>query len=297
MRQGCDLYHEPNFIPWQCELPTVATIHDLSVLLYPDWHPIERVKHFEANFFRGLQRCAHLITDSHFVRQELVQKLSIPPERITTVHLGIRSLFRPLATSEILPVLKEFQLREGCLLHVGTIEPRKNLLMLMRAYCDLPRRLRERSPLVLVGGWGWRNESIREYYESTARHAGVIKLGYVPDEQMPALYNGARALVFPSHYEGFGFPPLEMMACGGAVLASDAGSLKEILPDGMSLLSPDDPTAWRKAMHKMLVDDDHWNQSRLGSLDHASSFTWQRCARETWGVYQKTLQRKPSLAA
>jgi glycosyltransferase involved in cell wall biosynthesis len=286
----CDLYHEPNFIPWDCDVPAVATIHDLSVLLYPDWHPADRVKLFERHFLDGLKRCAHLITDSHYIRQQLVQQLGIHPDRVTAVHLGIRREFKPLAASEILPVLAGFNLQPGYLLHVGTIEPRKNLLMLMRAYCDLPRALRERSALVLVGGWGWRNEDIWEFYEATARHAGVIKLGYVPDEQMPALYNGARAMVFPSHYEGFGFPPLEMMACGGAVLASSAAALREVLPRSWSLLSPDDIAGWRDAMQAVLVDDDHWRQSKFGAVEHARSFNWERCARETWGVYEKTVK-------
>jgi len=156
----------------------------------------------------------HLIADSNCVRREMIEKLGIPAERITTVHLGVRPVFKPLPSAAVLPVLQGLGLRPGYLLHVGTIEPRKNLLRLMQAYCDLPRLLRESHPLALVGGWGWRNEQIREFYESTARHAGVVKLGYVPEEDLPAVYNGARALVFPTHYEGFGFPPLEMMACG-----------------------------------------------------------------------------------
>ena len=203
------------------------TIHDLSVLLHPEWHPIERVKAYEARFFKALRRSAYFIGVSEFTRQEVIHNLGIAPDRVSSVHNGIPDYYRPLPEGETRPCLDKLGLSPGYLLHVGTIEPRKNLLMLMRAYCGLPRPLRENSPLVLVGGWGWRNESIREYFESTARHAGVIKLGYVPDEQMPALYNGARALVFPSHYEGFGFPPLEMMACGGAVLASSAALFKK----------------------------------------------------------------------
>jgi alpha-1,3-rhamnosyl/mannosyltransferase len=296
-RLGCDLYHEPNYVPWRCDLPALATVHDLSVLLYPEWHPAERVKHFDMNFYRGLQRCVHLIADSHCVRREMIEKLGIPAERITAVHLGVRPAFRPLPAAAVLPVLRKLQLSRGYLLHVGTIEPRKNLLRLMQAYCDLPRPLRERHPLALVGGWGWRTEQIRDYYESTARHAGVVKLGYVPEEELPALYNGARALVFPSHYEGFGFPPLEMMACGGAVLASTAGSVREILPNNYPLLPPDDVVAWREGMRAILEDDDHCALLRQGAAEHARSFTWERCALETHAVYQKVLRGPARLAA
>ena len=297
-RRGFDLYHEPNYIPWACDLPVVATIHDLSVLLYPQWHPAERVDNFEKHFFGGLDRCRHLIADSDYIRREIIEKLHFPAERVTTVHLGVRPGFRPLPATEVLPILEKIGLRPGYLLHVGTIEPRKNLLMLMRAFVDLPAPLREKHPLVLIGGWGWRNEEIRDYFETTARRAGVRHIGYVSEEQLPAIYNGARALVFPSHYEGFGFPPLEMMACGGAVLASTAGSLREILPERSRLYSPDDLVSWREAMRDSIEDDDLLAQLQTGTVKHAGRFTWANCARQTWGVYENVLEpRKRAQAA
>ena len=106
------------------------------------------------------------------------------------------------------------------LLYLGTIEPRKNLMTLLRAYCLLPESVREETPLVLVGGWGWNSADVAAFLQDEARHRGVRYLGYIPDEAMCLLYNAARALVFPSRYEGFGMPPIEMMACSGAVLAS-----------------------------------------------------------------------------
>lgn len=296
-RLNGDLYHEPNYIPWRCELPTVATIHDLSVLLYPEWHPIERVKYFETHFYRGLKRCVHLITDTECVRQEIINKLGIHPAHLSTVHLGVRPNFRPLPTEQVTPLLKKLNLQPGFLLHVGTIEPRKNLLRLMQAYGDLPQPLREKHPLVLVGGWGWKTERIRDYYETTGRHQGVIKLGYVPDEDLPALYNGARALVFPTQYEGFGLPPLEMLACGGVALCSTAGSVGEIMPRDQRMLSPEDVCAWRDAMRELLTGDDFWRGLRRGSLEHASRFTWENCARQTWDVYRRVTTRKTAIAA
>ena len=297
-RSKCDLYHEPNFIPWKCDLPAIATIHDLSVLLYPQWHPLERARHHESNFLPGLHRCVHLIAPSHTVRREMIETLHLPAERITAVHQGVRPIFRPLSAEEVVPALKQFDLEPGYLLHVGTIEPRKNLLLLMKAYCDLPANLRAKHPLVLIGGWGWRNEDIREFYAKTACHAGVRHIGYVPDSHLAAIYNGARALVFPSHYEGFGFPPLEMMACGGAVITSTAGSVREIMPRDRTFLHPDDLTGWRDSMKDVLTDDDNWNGLRCGAIEHARHFTWERCARETWNAYEIALNpRRMSLAA
>ncbi len=296
-RLGCDIYHEPNSIPWPCNLPTVITIHDLSVLQHPEWHPAKRVKHYERHFFDGLKRASHLIADCHAIRREIIANLGVPSERVSTVHLGVREQFRSMPSEEIAPVLQTLGLKTDYLLHVGTIEPRKNLLMLMQAYCDLPSVLRERHALVLAGKWGWQNQQTRDYYFSTARHRGVVHCDYVADDQLPALYNGARALVFPSHYEGFGFPPLEMMACGGAVIASDIGSLREILPADMSLLPSNDLAAWRDGMQQMLTDRDWWNLSKQGAAAHASKYTWDRCARLTRNVYESVLQKKKALAA
>lgn len=286
----CQLYHEPNYIPFESDRPTVVTVHDLSVLRHPEWHPADRVRNFERAFVSGLQRSRQIITDSHAIRREIIDVIGLPDERVSAVHLGVRPAFRPMSEESTLTALRQWDLQPGYLLHVGTIEPRKNLLMLMRAYVDLPRELRERHPLVLIGGWGWQNDEIRGYYETAGRHYGVRHIGYAPEELLPAIYNGARCLVFPSHYEGFGFPPLEMLACGGAVLASNTASIAEIMPPGMNLLSPNDSIAWRESMRWVMRDEDYLNNLRRGGPAHAGRFTWRECARQTWDVYRRALE-------
>ncbi|HKB38172.1 MAG TPA: glycosyltransferase family 1 protein, partial [Gemmataceae bacterium] len=214
--QYSDLYHEPNYIPIECELPAVITVCDLSALLHPHWHPAARVASFEQNFRKGLAQCVHILTISEFSRREIVSALGIAPERITCTYLAPRRGMRPLTESEGASVLRRLGLSwRKYLLYVGTLEPRKNVETLLRAYCDLPARQRERCPLVLAGGWGWRAEGLRTLFESEARPRGVLHIGYVAEADLPALYSGARALAFPSLYEGFGLPPLEMLACGG----------------------------------------------------------------------------------
>ena len=282
-----DLYHEPNFIPWPCDLPTVLTVHDLSVLLYPEWHPAERVRAHEAHFFRGLGRCRHFIAVSEFTRREMIDKLGVAPGRVTAVLNGIRPRFRPLPPEQVRPALAELGVPPNYLLYLGTVEPRKNVLTLLRAYCALPSALRERFPLLLVGGWGWTSQDVLDYYQTTARHMGVIHHGYLPDPYLPALYNGARALVYPSFYEGFGFPPLEMMACGGAVLASTAGALREVLPADAPLVEPLDADGWRDALAKVMGDDDWWMGLRAGAPEFAGRYTWEASARQTWVVYRE----------
>lgn len=286
-RQDFDIYHEPNFIPLACDRPTVATLLDLSVVLHPHWHPCDRVEHFDRHLHKALDRCDHFFAISDACKQELVDHLGIPPHKITRTYMGIRPEFRPLSDLQVRPVLQRLHLPTRYLLFVGTLEPRKNILLLLKAYCALPEALRSRCPLLLVGGWGWKTTDVADFYHAEARHCGVIHLGYLDDADLPALCNGARALVFPSLYEGFGLPPLEMMACGGAVLASTADAVRETAGGQAHLVDPLDLDGWRDAMQRVIQDDDWREQLRHGSVDFARRFTWETCAAETLQVYRK----------
>jgi glycosyltransferase involved in cell wall biosynthesis len=284
--RGIHLYHEPNYLPWLIDLPTITTILDLSVLRFPEWHPKDRVKAYEQHFFRGLRQATHLIAISEFTRQEMIEHLGILPERITAIHIGIRDNFRPLPEWEVKPVLQKYDLQPNFFLHVGTIEPRKNLSMLMRAYARLPAITRQQHPLLLVGGWGWQSKEIVDTFENVGKPAGVQHLGYVPDEDLPALFNAARALVYPSHYEGFGLPPVEMLACGGLVLSSTAGSLVEVMGSQGVLIDANNEDAWTQAMEN--ASDESWAKNHsLGAIDFASRYTWDACARGTMAVYRR----------
>src|SRR5262249_3134286 len=151
------------------------------------------------------------------------------PAQVSVTYNGVRRHLRALTQREVLPVLRRLNVPPQYILYVGTLEPRKNTLILMQAYCALPAAYRECHPLLLVGKWGWNTDAESEYYAAAARHRGVRHMGYVKEHQLPALYSGARVLAFPSFYEGFGLPPVEMLACGGAVIASDIPVLREVL--------------------------------------------------------------------
>lgn len=281
-----DLYHEPNFMPIRCGVPTVATIHDLSILRHPEWHPPVRVQWFESNLPNALNQASHFFTVTEHAKREMIDLLGVAAEQITCTYNGVRGDLAPLAENEYLPVLRKIDLKPGYLLHVGTIEPRKNLLRLMQAYVDLPAALRAKHPLVLAGQWGWHFESIAEFYEKTGKHNGVRQLGFVADADLPALYNGARALVFPTFYEGFGIPAVEMMGCGGAVLASTADAVAEVVGRNACMIAPEDTEGWRDAMERVLTDENWWESLRGGVEERAKRFTWERCAQKTFGVYQ-----------
>jgi alpha-1,3-rhamnosyl/mannosyltransferase len=177
------------------------------------------------------------------------------------------------------------------------VEPRKNLTTLLRAFCDLPAAIRESCPLVLGGSWGWRSEPERELFESEARHKCVRYLGYIADDDLPGLYAGAEALFYPSHYEGFGLPPIEMMATGGAAVVSTADAVREVVGKQAIQIEPGDLEGWREALRRTITDRDYLAAFRGRGVAHAAQFSWTEAARSTLAVYRRVLSQKPESAS
>lgn len=291
-RIACDLYHEPNFLPIELEIPTVVSVHDLSAIRFPEWHPPKRVELFEKLFHKGLKRAVHLIAISEFGKSEIVNHLGWPADKVSVTYMGVRPTLRRVEGAELARAMAALKLNPGYLLHVGTVEPRKNLMTLLRAYRGLPAAVRDRHPLVLAGGKGWHAEDVHTYLENEGAGCNVRWLGYVPDELCSALYSGARALAFPTFYEGFGMPTIEMMACGGAVLASTAGAVAETVGGQAHLTDPNDEPGWRDALQRVCTDDEWWKQLRAGAEEVAKRYTWDRCAEQTLVAYRRALGRE-----
>lgn len=287
--RGYALYHEPNHVPVRCSLPTVTTIHDLSVLVHPEWHPADRVRWYETGFAVGVRQTRRFIAASEFTRREIVRLLGVPAERIHVTYQGPRAAFRPLDPQLRGKIAAALSLPERFFLYVGTLEPRKNVGGLLDAYAALPAAVRGRHPLVIAGAWGWKAEQIREKLEDRRLTSDVRMLGYMQDEQLAGLYAACTALVWPTRYEGFGLPPLEAMACGAAVVVSDVASLPEVVGEAGVRLRPDDTPSWTQTM-RMLAEDDAF-RTRLGEqgVRQAARFSWPRCARDTAAVYRGVL--------
>jgi alpha-1,3-rhamnosyl/mannosyltransferase len=295
-----DLYHEPNYLPFRTHLPTVVTAHDLSVLLHPAWHPAERVKQHETKFRKAVEGAAHVITGSEQVRRELLSVIPLSPDRVTAVYYGIGPEFRRLPEAQIAEARRRLDLPDRFFLYVGAVEPRKNLLTALNAFVDLPAAVRSRCPFLLAGPWAWKAADVADYFEHHAKPAGARHLGYVADADRVALYNAATALVYPSRYEGFGLPPVEMLACGGAVLAGAALAVKEVLGPHAAILDCDDVAGWRDAMRQVATaaaDANDDESLRPGRMTYAGQYTWERCARETLAVYERALGSRTSRRA
>lgn len=289
MPAGC-IYHEPNFLPQPFDGPIVVTVLDLSCFDHPQAHPAERVRIMERGLPRALERADHIIVISEASGDALRRWFNVDPARITTTYLAADPRFQPHAHHELAPALLGLGLTPGnYVLSVGTLEPRKNLTTLFAAYSGLPEALRQRYPLAVAGMSGWKTEGLMKSAEVLIRRGELRLLGYVADELMPLLYAGAAAFCYPSRYEGFGLPALEAMASGVPVITANATSLPEVVGDAGIMLDPDDVDGLRERL-RQLLEDRVYAQS-LGQLGLLRSrvFSWDRCARETFSVYEKVM--------
>lgn len=284
------LYHEPNFILKPFAGPCVTTIHDLSCLVHPEFHPRERVRFFERHLPRSLVRASHIITVSRFSRDELVSRLGIAAHRITVTPLAASPRFRPMDEATATIVLKARGLSwQGYVLSAATFEPRKNLGGLIAAYARLPAALKRHYPLVLAGARGWHERQFAAAVERLVARGELIRLGYVSDDELPALMSGCRCFAYPSFYEGFGLPVLEAQACGAVTLAANRASLPEVAGPDCLLADPDDSDALSEALRRALEDGSLARRARASGPAFAATFTWQKTAQQTLAAYAAAL--------
>ncbi len=283
-RNSVDLYHEPSLWPLEFNGPTVMTVHDLCHVVYPETQPNARIRYMQKVFPKALARCVRIITDTESVRQEILTHFDIAPESIRTVPLGVSPRFhaRTIAKSR-LPA----DLHPGrYFLCVGTLEPRKNLPLVLQAHARLSASDQLQYPLVVVGGRGWKDSNLLKLCERN----GVIRLGYVNDESLAEIVAGATALLFPSLYEGFGLPVLEAMASGTHVVLAGVSSPMEVAGAAAIVASPDNPVHWKECMQMLIEQPAHFEPLRQAGIERAREFTWQRCINETIAVYRSVLE-------
>lgn len=289
-REHFDIYHEPNILPLPFDGLTVVTVHDLSWIRFPHTHPPERVRALDKYFESGLRRASLILTDSAFVKRELMDVFGLRPELIVSVPLGVEPLFRPQSADETLAVLNSHSLVHGqYLLAVGTLEPRKNLQVALQAFMQLPPAIRQHYPLVLVGMKGWHTSALEEQIAPMLRSGEVRQMGYMLREELATVIAGALTLIYPSIYEGFGLPPLEAMACGVPVIASDISSLPEVVGDTGLLINPHDTEAVAQAIQGLVRNSDIRRNLSMKALARSKNFTWEQCVTQTIRAYQQVL--------
>lgn len=284
------IYHEPNFLAFKSTLPTVITVHDLSILRYPETHPKDRVAFMSKRIGKSIHRADCVITDSEYVRQEVMAEFNLPPDKVVSVLLAAGESFAPVAPEQLPLVLASYGLEPGkYILAVGTLEPRKNLTSAVRAYVQLPQAIRAEIPFVVVGMQGWRTEGLDREVAALIDRGQIRRLGFVQDEVLPALYSGARAFVYPSIYEGFGLPPLEAMACGAPVIVSNRSSLPEVIGNAGLQVDALDVDGLAQAMLSLIEDDALRAVLGQRGVERAKGFSWSRCAEQTLAVYKQVV--------
>lgn len=289
-RNRFDIYHEPNILPMPFDGPTVITVHDLSWIRYPETHPAERVRAMNKYFEVGLRQASLILTDSHFVKGEIIDVFGIAPSKILPIALGVEALFQPRTEEDTKAILSSYSLKHGrYLLAVGTLEPRKNLQLALRAYLQLPENMRRAYPLVLVGMTGWLHSELQCRLAPLLHTGEVRQLGYVSRNDLAYIMAGATALVYPSLYEGFGLPPLESMACGVPVIGSNVSSLPEVIGDTGLLIDPTDAEGTAVIMKQLLSDPQLRANLSLKAKTRSLDFTWKKCIGETFAAYKQTL--------
>ncbi|MDQ7030192.1 MAG: glycosyltransferase family 1 protein [Ardenticatenia bacterium] len=289
-----DVFFSPDFVlPPLRRARGVVTVHDLSFLAAPTFHEPGLRRYLARAVARSVRRAEHIFADSEFTKRELERLLNVTANRVHVVYPGVASRFRPYDPTleadraHLEQVRAAFGLHIPFILSVGTLEPRKNIDGLIRAYAELRRRGLTRHELVIAGGRGWLNHE-RELYalvDALGLGGHVLFLGYVDDALLPALYNLADLFAFVSHYEGFGLPVLEAMACGVPTVCAHTTSLPEV--GGEAVLYVDDPkdtAAIADALARGLEDEALREHLRHAGPHQAAQFTWEAAARRARSV-------------
>lgn len=285
---AAQLYHEPSLWPLRFDGPMVMTLHDLTHVHYPQTQPRDRLREIERRLPDGLQQAARILVDSQAVADEASRYYGIPAERLQVAPLGYAERFQPRSVAQLRPALHGFSVEpRGYLLCVGTLEPRKNLQQALLAFLGLPAALRERYPLLLVGMPGWCGAALESLLQKALDSGQVRQLGYQDEHSVALLLAGAKALLFPSRYEGFGLPVLEAMASGTPVVACNSAAVAEVAGAAALYAEADDVEGFRQAISLLLEDALLWECQRELGLQRALHFSWARCARITAAVYRE----------
>jgi len=289
-----DVLHSPTFImpAWRGRARHVLTIHDMSSFVLPHCHPPIRRGPLYERVVSGSIRRADLVTvPSSSVKADILRFVNdVSEERIRVIACGIDDAFHPRDAAEVAPVLRRLGIRTPYLLYLGTLDPRKNLPMLIDAFAELVREGRTED-LVLGGDAGWSPNELLSHLDRPNLESRIHLPGYIAEADLPFLYAGATLFVYPSLLEGFGFPPLEAMATGVPVVASDTSSLRENLGGAAMLVPLGDAKQLAESMHTLLTDEAARSSAVRAGLERSRAYRWDRFAAETFACYEE-LYRK-----
>ncbi|MEA3408069.1 MAG: glycosyltransferase family 1 protein [Chloroflexota bacterium] len=284
-----DVYHSPDFVlPPVLAARTVLTVHDLSFMRHPECSSEALLDYLMEAVPRSVERADLVVADSESTRRDLMELLQVPDEKILVVYPGLESHFAPVDNDYLLPrLLQRYGVRYPYILAVGTLQPRKNFVRLIKAYDILVRYYQIPHKLVIVGNKGWLYGEIEETIQNLGLEGRVILTGFVKDQDLPYIYSAAEVFAFPSLYEGFGIPILEAMGCGTPVVTSSVSSMPEVAGDAALLVEPYDVEAMALTLWRLINDVQLQDELRLRGFKQARKFRWRDSAKKLVRAYRR----------
>ena len=284
-RFSFDIFHSPYYVkPYRLPVPSILTLYDTIPTRYPAYYPRHTRLLIRLLKRLALRSAAHCIAISETTKADFVRHYSVAPERITAIPLAADARFRPAESAAIAAVRQRYHLPPDYVLYLGINKPHKNLVRLIDGFSRITHH-GSHITLIIAGAWDPRYPEPRRRVETLGLESAVRFLGPVPEEELPALYSGAMAFVFPSLYEGFGLPVLEAMSCGVPVACSNTSSLPEIVGQAALTFDPTDVEAMAEALSRLLSDAELRAELRRRGLERAQRFSWAETARRTLDVY------------
>jgi len=286
---GLDLLHSPDFIPpFHRNFKSVITIHDLAFLLYPHFLTQDSARYY-GQIDQAVKSTDHIIAVSESTKQDTIRLLGVPESKLSVIYEAANPLYRPMDRDQARAYVRQAYQLEEYLLFVSTIEPRKNLPILLHAFRALGDQYKVKTTLAIVGREGWLSKGTFALVEKLRLKDTVRFLGRVPVEDLVYLYNGAQALVHPSFYEGFGLPPMEAMLCGIPVICSNVSALPEVVGDAALLVPPEEVSEWTVAMGRVLHDQELRAEMQAKGYRRAQCFSVEKTACQTLEVYRRVI--------
>ena len=286
---GIDILHSPTFIsPIITGCPVILTIYDLNHILYPEtFEPLYR-QYLNLLLPICAKRATKIITTSESSRKDIIGNLHVGEDKVEVIYGAASPIFGRLDTeNNFQSVLKKFRIRTPYILNVGTLEPRKNISGLLKAFSMLKERKSIPHKLVIVGEKGWRHKIIFKAISSLNLQDEVIFTSYISDEELMILYNKCNVFVYPSLYEGFGLPPLEAMTCGAPVITSNTSSLPEVVGNAGIMINPDNTEELCETIYTVIENNSLMENMRKKSLERAKLFSWEKSARQLLKIYSE----------
>ena len=282
------LFHGPDArLPQFKRVPMIATILDLFSLVSTEFAS-EKFREMKRRRYQDIaERASHIIAVSESTKRDIVEHLCVSPERVTSIHPSISSAYKPQKLDDCLSVRTRYGIKTDYIVCVGNVSRRKNIARLLEAFARLPDSLLKTVTLVLAGQETYGSDEIISRIRTLSLEDKVLPTGYVPQEHLPLIVSGARAAVFVSLYEGFGFPVLEAMACGVPVVTSNVSSLPEVAGDAAVLVDPYDTNAIRDAIEQTLTDTPLRENLKVKGFARVSQFSWQKTASSTVALYKR----------